>query len=383
MDVFVWDVCGNGQLFGVCGDVFGFDVLVCDLDSFIVYLYDYYGIVVEDIVIIVQSVGVVVVVIWVYDYVLLLCVLVFVLLVFKVKLYVLFVCFGLVLMQKLCGNFFVNSYVKLQWFIYDLEWVVSYGIDLLIIWLILVCVLLGFYEVADCVVGDVQVIIVLIQLLVLGVDFVVYCVLQDCFYECLCLLIKECYLLFGFFYDIFGECDCVLVVVVICCFIGECFVVLLVWFSLCNVYCYGFIFDEVEVLVWFLQCNSLKDLYWCFICVGLCVGGCLFEGIVLGLEIGFDLGSMLDYIYCDQVCGCGLLGWFVDCNYFDVIGWCGICVCCIYVCELLQLVVLCLCGEGWLVCVFDVVVGYGCYDLDVLVQGEQCVDVILLCDFSE
>lgn len=36
---------------------------------------------------------------------------------------------------------------------------------------------------------------------------------------------------------------------------------------------------------------------------------------------------MLDYIYCDEVCGKGLLGCLVDCNYLDVIGWCGICIC--------------------------------------------------------
>lgn len=50
---FVWDVCGNGCLLGVCGDVLGFLVLVCDLDSFIVYIGVEYGIVVEDIVVIV------------------------------------------------------------------------------------------------------------------------------------------------------------------------------------------------------------------------------------------------------------------------------------------------------------------------------------------
>lgn len=92
---FVWDVCGYGCLLGVCGYSLSVAVLVCDLQIFVEYICDMYGIVIEEMVVVGQSVGVVFVVIWVYDYVLLICVLVVVLLVFYIKFYVLFVWFGL------------------------------------------------------------------------------------------------------------------------------------------------------------------------------------------------------------------------------------------------------------------------------------------------
>lgn len=62
-----------------------------------------------------------------------------------------------------------------------------------------------------------------------------------------------------------------------------CFVELLCELLCCDVYCYGLIFEEFEILVWLFECNSLVDLCWCVVCGGLCFGGRLFEGIVLGL----------------------------------------------------------------------------------------------------
>lgn len=157
-DFFVWDVCGYGFLLGVCGDSLSFVISVCDVQIFVDYIQVVYGIVEEWMVVVVQSVGVVLVFIWVYDYVLKVCVLVLVLLVFQVKFYVLFVCSGLKLMCLWCGNFFVNSYVKVCFFSYDLQWIVFYDSDLLIVKVILVNVLFGFYEVVEWVVVDVQVI---------------------------------------------------------------------------------------------------------------------------------------------------------------------------------------------------------------------------------
>ena len=383
MDVFAWDARGNGQSPGARGDAPGFDALVRDLDSFIAHLHDHHGIAVEDIAIIAQSVGAVVAATWVHDCAPPLRALVLASPAFKVKLYVPFARPGLALMQKLRGNFFVNSYVKPQWLTHDAERVASYRTDPLITRPISVRVLLGLYEAADRVVGDAQAITVPTQLLVSGADFVVHRAPQDRFYERLRSPIKERHLLPGFFHDTLGERDRAPAVAAIRRFIGERFAAPLVRPSLRNAHRHGPTFDEAEVLAWPPQRNSLKDLYWRFTRAGLRVGGRLSEGIALGLETGFDSGSTLDYIYRDQARGRGPLGRFVDRNYLDAIGWRGIRVRRTHVRELLQLAALRLRGEGRPVRVLDVAAGHGRYDLDALAQGEQRADAILLRDFSE
>ena len=162
---FAWDARGNGRSPGARGDAPGFPALVRDLDSFIAHIGAEHGIAVEDIVLIAQSVGAVVAATWVHDYAPRLRALVMASPAFKVKLYVPFARPGLALMQKLRGNFFVNSYVKPQWLTHDPARVESYRTDPLITRPISVRVLLGLYEAADRIVADAQAISVPVQLL--------------------------------------------------------------------------------------------------------------------------------------------------------------------------------------------------------------------------
>ena len=196
---FAWDARGNGRSPGTRGDAPGFPALVRDLDSFIAHISAEHGIAVEDIVVIAQSVGAVVAATWVHDYAPRLRALVMASPAFKVKLYVPFARAGLALMQKLRGNFFVNSYVKPQWLTHDPARVESYRTDPLITRPISVRVLLGLYEAADRIVADAQAISVPVQLLVSGSDFVVHRGPQDRFYERLSSPIKERVHLPGFF----------------------------------------------------------------------------------------------------------------------------------------------------------------------------------------
>ncbi len=302
---------------------------------------------------------------------------------FKVKLYVPLAVPGLKLMQKLRGNFFVNSYVKPQWLTHDPERVESYRTDPLITRPISVRVLLGLYEAADRVVGDAQAITVPTQLLVSGSDFVVHRAPQDRFYERLSSPIKERHLLPGFFHDTLGERDRAPAIAAIRRFVTERFEQPLVRPSLRDAHRHGPTFDEAEILSWPPQRNSAKDLYWRFTRAGLRFGGTLSAGIALGLESGFDSGSTLDYIYRDQARGSGPLGRMIDRNYLDAIGWRGIRIRRTHVRELLQLAALHLHGEARPVRVLDVAAGHGRYVLDALAQGEQRADAITLRDFSE
>lgn len=380
--VFAWDARGNGQSPGARGDAPGFEALVRDLDSFIAWIGEHHGIAVQDIAIIAQSVGAVVAATWVHDYAPPLRALVLASPAFKVKLYVPLAVPGLRLMQKLRGNFFVNSYVKPQWLTHDPERVASYRTDPLITRPISVRVLLGLYEAAERVVGDAQAITVPTQLLVSGADFVVHRGPQDRFYERLSSPIKERHLLDGFFHDTLGERDRAPAIAAVRRFVSERFAQPLVQPSLRDAHRHGPTFDEAEVLAWPPQRNSLKDLYWRFTRAGLRVGGTLSEGIALGLQTGFDSGSTLDYIYRDQARGKGPLGRFVDRNYLDAIGWRGIRVRRTHVRELLQRAALHLRSEGRPVRVLDVAAGHGRYALDALAQGEQRADAIMLRDFS-
>ncbi len=381
--MFAWDARGNGQSPGVRGDAPGFEALVRDLDQFIAWIGTHHGIAVEDIVIVAQSVGAVVAATWVHDYAPPLRALVLASPAFKVKLYVPLAVPGLTLMQKLRGNFFVNSYVKPQWLTHDPERVASYRDDPLITRPISVRVLLGLYQAAARVVGDAQAITVPTQLLVSGSDFVVHRGPQDRFYERLSSPIKERHLLPGFFHDTLGERDRAPAIGAIRRFITERFAQPLLRPSLRDAHRYGPTFDEAEVLAWPPQRNSVKDLYWRFTRAGLRLGGRLSEGIALGLQTGFDSGSTLDYIYRDKARGRGPLGRFVDRNYLDAIGWRGIRVRRTHVRELLQRAAARLRAEGRPVRVLDVAAGHGRYALDALAHGEQRADAIALRDFSE
>ena len=380
---FAWDARGNGRSPGQRGDAPGFDALVRDLDSFIAHIGSEHGIAVEDIVVIAQSVGAVVAATWVHDYAPRLRALVLASPAFKVKLYVPFARPGLALMQKLRGNFFVNSYVKPQWLTHDPARVDSYRNDPLVTRPISVRVLLGLYAAADRVVADAQAISVPLQLLVSGADFVVHRGPQDRFYERLSSPVKQRVYLPGFFHDTLGERDRAPALAAIRSFIQACFAEPLRTLSWRDAHRHGPSFDEAEILAWPPQRNSLADLRWRAVRAGLRLGGRLSEGIALGLATGFDSGSTLDYIYRNQAQGWGPLGRLVDRIYLEAIGWRGIRIRGQHLQQLLVEAATRLRGQGLPVRVLDVAAGHGRYVLQALGQGGQRADAILLRDFSD
>ena len=380
---FAWDARGNGRSPGQRGDAPGFDALVRDLDSFIAHIGAEHGIAVEDIVVIAQSVGAVVAATWVHDYAPRLRALVLASPAFKVKLYVPFARPGLALMQKLRGNFFVNSYVKPQWLTHDQARVDSYRNDPLITRPISVRVLLGLYAAADRVVAGAQAISVPLQLLVSGADFVVHRGPQDRFYERLSSPVKQRLYLPGFFHDTLGERDRAPALAAIRSFIQARFAEPLRTLSRRDAHRHGPSFDEAEILAWPPQRNSLADLRWRAVRAGLRLGGRLSEGIALGLATGFDSGSTLDYIYRNQAQGWGPLGRLVDRIYLEAIGWRGIRIRGQHLQQLLVEAATRLRGQGLPVRVLDVAAGHGRYVLEALGQGGQRAERIVLRDFSD
>ena len=148
-DFFAWDARGHGQSPGQRGHSPSFATSVRDVQTFIDHIGSTHGVPPEDIHVIAQSVGAVLIATWAHDYAPKVRGLTLASPAFKVKLYVPFARAGLGLMHKLRGLFFVNSYVKAKFLTHDPERIASYESDPLISRPIAVNILLGLYEAAD------------------------------------------------------------------------------------------------------------------------------------------------------------------------------------------------------------------------------------------
>ena len=382
-DFFAWDARGHGESPGARGDSPSFACSVRDVQTFIEHIAREHAIDEQDMAVLAQSVGAVLIATWAHDYAPKVRCLVLASPAFKVKLYVPFARPGLKLMRAWRGNFFVNSYVKPRLLSHDPARIASYENDPLISRPISVNMLLGLYEAADRVVADAQAIQVPTQLLISGADFVVKRQPQEQFFERLGSVHKEKHVLPGFFHDTLGERDRGHALARIRRFVTHCFSLPPQRQSLLDADQIGASCAEAESLAAPLPRNSPADLYWRATRAGLRLGKGLSDGVKLGFDTGFDSGSTLDYVYRDQATGKGTLGRMIDRNYLDAIGWKGIRQRKLHVEELLRLAIERLREQGAPVHIVDIAAGHGRYILEALQGMEQRPDSILLRDYSE
>lgn len=382
-DFFAWDARGHGLSPGARGDSPSFASSVRDVQTFIEHIGTRHDIAEEDLAVVAQSVGAVIVSTWVHDYAPKVRCLVLASPAFKVKLYVPFARPGLKLLHAWRGNFFVNSYVKAKFLSHDPERIASFDNDSLIARPISVTMLLGLYEAADRVVADAQAIQVPTQLLISGADFVVHRKPQEDFFERLGSLRKEKHLLPGFFHDTLGERDRAHALSRARRFILRNFEEPVTRPSLLDADRLGATCAEAEELAAPLPKNSLRDLYWRATRAGMRIGSTLSAGVKLGFDTGFDSGSTLDYVYRNQPTGKGALGRLIDQNYLDSIGWRGIRQRKLHAEELLRLAMARLRETGSAVRIVDIAAGHGRYILESLEGQAQRPDSILLRDYSD
>lgn len=382
-DFFAWDARGHGLSPGARGDSPSFATSVRDVQTFIEHIGAQHGIAEEDLAVVAQSVGAVIVSTWAHDYAPKVRCLVLASPAFKVKLYVPFARPGLKLLHAWRGNFFVNSYVKARFLSHDPERIASFENDSLISRPISVTMLLGLYEAADRVVADAQAIQVPTQLLISGADFVVHRKPQEDFFERLGSLRKEKHLLPGFFHDTLGERDRAHALSRARRFILRNFEEPLTRPSLLDADRLGATCAEAEELAAPLPRNSLRDLYWRATRAGMRLGSTLSAGVKLGFDTGFDSGSTLDYVYRNQPTGKGALGRLIDQNYLDSIGWRGIRQRKLHAEELLRLAMARLREANKAVRIVDIAAGHGRYILESLEGQQQRPDSILLRDYSD
>lgn len=382
-DFFAWDARGHGLSPGARGDSPSFATNVRDVQTFVEHIGSQHAIAEQDLAVVAQSVGAVIVSTWAHDYAPKVRCLVLASPAFKVKLYVPFARPGLKLLHAWRGNFFVNSYVKARFLSHDPERIASFENDSLIARPISVTMLLGLYEAADRIVADAQAIQVPTQLLISGADFVVHRKPQEDFFERLGSLRKEKHLLPGFFHDTLGERDRAHALSRARRFILRNFEKPVARPSLLDADRLGATCAEAEELAAPLPKNSLRDLYWRATRAGMRLGSTLSEGVKLGFDTGFDSGSTLDYVYRNQPTGKGALGRLIDQNYLDSIGWRGIRQRKLHAEELLRLAMARLREAGKAVRIVDIAAGHGRYILESLEGQEQRPDAILLRDYSD
>jgi alpha-beta hydrolase superfamily lysophospholipase/SAM-dependent methyltransferase len=381
--VFAWDARGQGRSPGERGFSPSLGTSVRDVQTFIEHIVTTYRIATEDIAVVAQSLGAVLVAAWAHDYAPNVRCMVLASPAFRVKLYVPFARTGLKIMYKLRGKFFVNSYVKSKFLTHDPERIKSFDSDPLIARPIAVNILLAVYETADRVVADARAITIPTQLLISGADFVVHHGPQHRFFERLGTAIKERHVLPGFYHDTLGEKDRSLAVEKARNFILARFAEPLNRPSLLASDSIGFTRDEADALASPLPLLSPRGLFWAVARLNMKIGGVVSEGIRLGHRTGFDSGSTLDYVYRNAPSGLSPLGRLIDKLYLQSIGWRGIRQRKIHLEELLRTTMELMAKRGMPVRILDIAAGHGRYVLEAVEASTIKPESVVLRDYSD
>ena len=381
--MFAWDARGHGRSPGARGDSPSFAASVKDVDTFVRHISAAHGMPMENISVIGQSVGAVLVAAWAHDYAPRVRCLVLTAPAFKVKLYVPFARAGLNLLYKLRGNFFVTSYIKAKFLTHDPARIASYHTDPLITRHISVRILLGLYDAAERVVPDAQAITLPVQVLISGNDWVVQQSPQRQFFDNLGSVTKELVELPGFLHDTLGEKDRHLAFDKIRAFIARVHATPATPPALLDADQNGYTRDEAVRNSRPLPALSLKNIQYAFTRLSMRTLGRGAEGIRLGLATGFDSGATLDYVYRNEARGTPPLGRLIDRNYLDAIGWRGIRVRKIHLEQAIAFAANRLREAGRHVHLLDIAAGHGRYVIDAVARLAVKPETITLRDYRD
>jgi Lysophospholipase len=379
---YAWDARGHGQSPGARGYSPSLARSVLDVDEFVRFVAKDAQVSLDDIVVVAQSVGAVLVSTWVHDYAPTIRGMVLASPAFKVKLYVPFARMGLGMMRRIRGLFYVNSYVKGKFLSHDPDRVASFEQDKLITRAIAVNILLDLYKTAERIVSDSAAITVPTQLLISGDDFVVHAKPQKQFYAGLRSAIKEQHILPGFYHDTLGEKDRALAFDKMKTFIDKLYATKPYNFDYSHEDQWSPSADAYRELQAPPKARSLEGMFYSSLSYGMKTVGRLSKGMRLGYETGFDSGSTLDYVYRNYPEGNGILGRMIDRHYLNSIGWQGIRVRKINIQQVIEQAVTRLKDSNMPIRVVDIAAGHGRYVLDAL-EKHQDIESILLRDYSD
>jgi alpha-beta hydrolase superfamily lysophospholipase len=371
--MFAWDARGHGRSVDVPAEA-SMGLLVKDVDVFVHHVSAEFGIAMENIAVLGQSIGSVLVATWVHDYAPPIRAMVLATPSFSVKLYVPFARFFLGLFYRLFGNFHVKSYVKPTALTHDPERIATYLSDPLIRRPISVNILLALYSTSDRVIDDAPAIQVPTQVLISGSDYVVHHQPMHRFFDRIGSKVKEKHEFKGFYHDTLGEKDRAPAIAKVREFLTRCFSQPPLRYSVEP----GYTQQEFDRLSRPLPVSA-KAFSFGLTRLGMKTGGRLSDGIRLGLATGFDSGSTLDYVYRNQPSGITPIGKLIDWFYLNAPGWRGIRVRKQNLEKLLKQAIEALRANGRPVHVVDIAAGHGRYVLDAAAGA----DSVLLRDFSD
>ncbi|MDP6706658.1 MAG: bifunctional alpha/beta hydrolase/class I SAM-dependent methyltransferase [Alphaproteobacteria bacterium] len=378
-DVFAWDARGHGRS-EVGADETSLAAMVRDLDCFVEHVRHVHGIEAGRLAVVAQSVGAVLAAAWVHDYAPKLRCLVLASPAFRVRFYVPFARAGLGLVQRLFGDFRLNSYVKPRQLTHDEARIASYAEDPLIRRPIWVRLLLALYETGSRIVADAAAITVPTQLLISGDDWVVARKPQDDFFEGLGAEVKERHVFDGFRHDTLGEANRAVALEKLRAFVTARFDSPPAQREWGDADLRGPTVEEAAALARPLASISAAGLYWGTMRLLLRLAGRVSGGIRLGHDSGFDSGASLDYVYANRPTGLTAIGRGIDKAYLQAIGWRGIRQRKAHLEELLGRASERLVQEGRPLRVLDVAAGHGRYVLDALPGDARRPESILLRD---
>jgi alpha-beta hydrolase superfamily lysophospholipase/SAM-dependent methyltransferase len=375
--MFAWDARGHGRSPLPKGSSPDFGVFVKDVDTFAAHVSKTYGMPIENIAMIGQSIGSVLAAAWAHDYAPKILCMVLAAPAFKVKLYVPFARTGLGLLRKIIGDFHVKSYVKATALTHDPERIASFNSDPLITRPISVRVLLGLYGTSERVVADAPAIHVPTQVLMSGSDWVVHLKPQHQFFERLGSAIKEKHVFDGFYHDTLGEKDRHLPIGKAREFILKMFARTPAATCLLDADRAAYTKAEFDRLSRPLPIASIKRMSFALTRLGMKTGGRLSDGIRLGLETGFDSGSTLDYVYRGRASGVTPIGKLIDWLYLNSVGWRGIRLRKENLERLLIKSIEMIERAGSAVRILDIAAGHGRYVLEALEHSPAKAEVLL------
>lgn len=324
---FAWDARGHGYSPGERGDAPSFAALVQDFECFVRHLQARYGLAVEDMLVVANSVGAVIAATWLHDYAPRVRGVVMAAAAFDINLYVPLAKPALRLALKFAPELAVTSYIRPGMLTHSAAQAQAYAADPLITKRISARVLLDLADTAQRVVDDAQAIATPILMLVADKDYVVKQAPQRRFFDSLAsgfkryLLIPDCH--HAIFYEAEAQARQALEASRV--FIAECFA------------------KELPPLAEHLGADTQSPSAHRFQELQQGMGGSAFEnaffalqkrmlgslghlsdGMRIGMDHGFDSGASLDYVYRNQAGGRWGVGALIDRGYLDAIGWRGI-----------------------------------------------------------
>ena len=361
---FSWDNRGHGRSPGERGHADSYYHLVRDLDAFARHVCDHYGIPMENIAVVANSVGAVTAATWVHDFAPRIRALVLAAPAFRIRLYVPLALPLLRLWLKIKGKAFISSYVKSKMLTHDPEQARSYDADPLITRDIAVNILLELHDTATRIIADAAAITTPTLVLSAGADWVVKNAAQRRFYQRLGATFKRMESYPGFFHALLYEKDRQRPLTDAREFIREAFRTGIDRTPLLQADCGGATRTEYDLL---RQPAGLpKAIFYSAQKLMMRTVGRLSQGIRLGWRTGFDSGRSLDYVYENQPRGLGFIGRTIDRNYLDAIGWRGIRMRRRHLEKLLAETIDRIAESGQAVRLLDVATGCGRYVLNVL-----------------